>query len=136
MFNLQSLTLSCRISEPKIVFWNCNCNLEILSLIHIIYINLKLCLCTFTYSLGRDPPIYSKLGMHIPWNQENISEWPRHQESVLGSSPCEDGFCSLESKHDRRRMLRSKLFLLQETRPHHQKLSCVWVPLIVSGAKN
>jgi hypothetical protein len=36
---------------------------------------------------------------------------PQHKKSALGSSPGEDGFCSSETKHDRRTVPRPKLFV-------------------------
>jgi hypothetical protein len=49
--------------------------------------------------------------MLIPWDQEYILEMSKLQENVLGSKPCEGGFCSLETKHDRRTVQRAKLFV-------------------------
>jgi hypothetical protein len=50
--------------------------------------------------------------MLMPWNQQKILERSKLQNSVLGSSPGEGGFCSLETKQDRRRKQRQKLLVL------------------------
>jgi hypothetical protein len=38
----------------------------------------------------------------MPWNKEEILERSEVRKSVLDSSPSEGGFCSSETKHDRR----------------------------------
>jgi hypothetical protein len=52
---------------------------------------------------------------------------------LLGSIPSEDGFCSSETKHDRRMVPGLKLFVfarrLQEQRPQHQKRT--WVRVLM-----
>jgi hypothetical protein len=53
--------------------------------------------------------------------------------SVLGSSPSEGGSCSLETRHDRTRVPRPKLFILmrrlKEQRPQPRKTVLGWVPV-------
>jgi hypothetical protein len=49
---------------------------------------------------------------------------PQLRETVLGSSPGEDGFSSSETKHDRKAAPGSKLFvstIFQERRPNAEK---------------
>jgi hypothetical protein len=62
----------------------------------------------------------------------------RTLKTVLGSSPDEDGFCSLETKHKRRTMRRQNLFVsarrLQELRSQTRKLSWVRVQMKMVSA--
>jgi hypothetical protein len=55
--------------------------------------------------------IWTKLGMLIPWNQEEILERSELRESVLGSEPGGCDFCTLETKHNRKTSPRPKLFV-------------------------
>jgi hypothetical protein len=61
----------------------------------------------------------------MPWNQKDISERSKLRESVLGSKPHEGGFCTSETKHDRRTSPRPKLLVstnrLQEQRLQHRE---------------
>jgi hypothetical protein len=80
-------------------------------------------MCLFAYSSRTDVPICTKLGMLIPWDQEeNWNSW----NSVLSSIPGEGGSCSSETKHDRRKAPRPKLFVLkrrlQELRPQPRNI--------------
>jgi hypothetical protein len=76
----------------------------------------------FTYSSRT--LICTKLGMLIPWEQEEILERSKLRRSVLSLSPGEGGSCSSETKHDRRMAPRPKLFFwkrrLQKQRPQHR----------------
>jgi hypothetical protein len=69
--------------------------------------------------------ICTKLGTLMLWNQEEILESQNPGKTVLGSSPDEDGFCSSETKHDRRTAPRLKLFAsartLHKQRPQPQE---------------
>jgi hypothetical protein len=67
----------------------------------------------FTYSSRIDKPIFTKLGMLIPCNQEDISERSKLLKIVLSASPGEGSFCSSETKHDKRKAPRPKLFVLK-----------------------
>jgi hypothetical protein len=66
--------------------------------------------CMFAYNPRTDAPICTKLGMHIPWDQEKVSERSKLRKSVLGSKPDEGGFCISETKNSGRTSPRSKLF--------------------------
>jgi hypothetical protein len=63
--------------------------------------------------------------MLILRDQGEISERSKLLKIVLSSSPSEGGFCSSETKHDRRTARRSKLFVavrkLQKERPEPRK---------------
>jgi hypothetical protein len=52
-------------------------------------------------------------------------QWQKFRKSALGLTPGEDGFCILETKHDRRTSQRPKLCVatrgLQEQRPQPRK---------------
>jgi hypothetical protein len=70
-------------------------------------------------------PNSTKLGMLIPWDQEENIDRSKLWKSVLSLSTNEGGSCSSETKHDRRMAPRPKLFVLarrsQEQRPQPQK---------------
>jgi hypothetical protein len=86
---------------------------------------IRLFICLFACSARTDRPICTKLGMLIPWDQEDILEESKLLKSVLSSSPGEGSSCSLESKHDRITAPKQTLFvlagMLQEQRPQSQK---------------
>jgi hypothetical protein len=87
-------------------------------------VGMFVCMFAYSSSSRRDKPICTKLGMLIPWDQEeNIGS--KLRKSVLSSIPGEGGSCSSETKHDRRTAPRPVLFVsasrLQEERPRHQK---------------
>jgi hypothetical protein len=98
---------------------------------YILYIKLKLwvlvcvCVCVYVCLWLKNKYTNFKLGMLIPWNQEEILKRSKFQKSVLGLKPSDSGFCILETKHDRRTLPRSKLFAwtrrLQEQWPQHWK---------------
>jgi hypothetical protein len=73
----------------------------------------------FAYISITDKPICTKLGMLIPWDQEE-NTGQNVGKGVLSSSTGEGGSCRLETKHDRRTVPRPKLFVserrLQEQR--------------------
>jgi hypothetical protein len=54
-----------------------------------------------SYSSRTDEPIYTKLGMHVPWDQERILERSKLQKSILISRPSEGRSGSSETNHDR-----------------------------------
>jgi hypothetical protein len=80
-----------------------------------------MCVCMFTYSWRRIKPNGPKLGMFMPWQKEDISERSKLWKSVWVPVLGEGGFCSLETKVDRRMAPRPKLFVsmrrLQKQRP-------------------
>jgi hypothetical protein len=53
------------------------------------------CVCMFAYNSRTDKLTCTKLGMFIPWNEEEISERTELWKSVLGSKPGEGVFCVL-----------------------------------------
>jgi hypothetical protein len=76
-----------------------------------IVCSLRLFVRLFAYSSKMDIPICTKLGMLIPWDQEeNIGE-SKLRKSVLSSIPGEGGSCSSETKHDKRAAPRPKFFI-------------------------
>jgi hypothetical protein len=74
-----------------------------------------------TSSSRTDIPICTKLGMLIPWDQEENTGRSKLRKSVLSSSPVEGNSCSSETKHNRKTAPRPKLFAsksrLQKQRP-------------------
>jgi hypothetical protein len=86
-----------------------------------------------TCSSRTDKPICTKLGIFIPWGQKYISERSILWNIVLNSSPCEDGSCRSEIKHDIRTALGPNIFVskrrFQEQRPHPGEVS--WVRVAV-----
>jgi hypothetical protein len=96
---------------------------DIFKNIKLIYcVRVCVCVCVFAYSSRTEKPICTKLGILIPWDQEEILEGSKLRKIVLSSSPGEDGSCSSETKHNRRTASRSKLFVskkrLQQQRSH------------------
>jgi hypothetical protein len=87
-------------------------------------VGVCLCVCMFTYRSGRDKPNCPKFGMIMPLNQEEILEGSKLQKSVLRLSPGEGGFCSSETKYDRRRPEARVISTrkLQEQRPLPRKI--------------
>jgi hypothetical protein len=71
-------------------------------------------------------PICPKLGTLIRRTQEEIFRKVKTPKSVLGLRPGEDGFCSSETKHDRRTAPRPKSFVSagtsHDSRPRLQKI--------------
>lgn len=64
-----------------------------------LYIKLELCVRMLTYSLRRDIPVCSKLGMLMSWNQKEILGRIK-LDDALCLSPGEHRFCSLEMKQN------------------------------------
>jgi hypothetical protein len=93
--------------------------------------------CMLAYSLRRDKPICTRLGMLIPCDWEENIEESKLRENILGSSPGEGGSCSSEIKHDRRTAPRQSLFVSarrsQELRSQTRKLFWVRVPVKMLG---
>lgn len=86
-------------------------------LIH--YVKLKLCVLAHSSRkviITHRP----KLRMLMTWKQDKISETSKLTESILGSRPSKDYFCSPETKHIRRMVPKTKLYVsasrLQEQR--------------------
>lgn len=74
-----------------------------------------------------DTPICLIVYILMPWNSEEISERPKPQNSVPGSSPGEGGFCGLETKQDRRRQRQKLLVSMRILHEHgykHRKHLC------------
>jgi hypothetical protein len=67
-----------------------------------IFLLVRMYICMFPYSLRGAPPVCHRLGVLMPWNQENFLERSKLQKSVLGLSPGEDDFCKSETKNNRR----------------------------------
>jgi hypothetical protein len=80
----------------------------------------------FDSSSRTDKPTCTKLGMLIPWDQEENTERSKLRKSALSSSTGEGGSGSSETKHDRRMAPKPKLFVsarrLQEQRLWFRKL--------------
>jgi hypothetical protein len=97
--------------------WNLNC----------ICVCVFVCMfmCMFAYSSRMDAPICTKLGMLMPWDQEQILERSKLRNIVLSSSQGNGGSCSSEHKHDRRTTPRPNMSVstrrLQEQRPQSRK---------------
>jgi hypothetical protein len=85
----------------------------------------------FAYSSRTDIPICTKLGMFIPWDQEEISERSKLQKNVLSSGHGEGSFCTRKvTTVEDRRQDPSGFFSArsQKQRPQTQKLPWVRVP--------
>jgi hypothetical protein len=87
-------------------------------------------LCMFAYSSRRGKPVCTTI---VCFGEEITETEATTPKTVLGSGPNEDGFCSSETKHDRRTALRQNLFVsarrLQELRSQTRNLSWVRVPV-------
>jgi hypothetical protein len=56
----------------------------------------------FDYSSRREKTIFPKLGMLRPWDEEEILEGSNSKKVFWIRVPVKGGFCSSETKNDRR----------------------------------
>jgi hypothetical protein len=96
----------------------------------VLYVTLKLwaCVCVYVHlQLENGQTSLHQTWHLIPWGQKYIPERSILLNIVLNSSPCEDGSCSSEIKHDIRTALGPNIFVskrrFQEQRPHPGELS-------------
>jgi hypothetical protein len=75
-----------------------------------------MCVCVFTYSAKKDIKICTKLGMLILWDQEEYLERLKLRKSDLRPSSGEGSSYSSETKQERRKAPRQKLFVSAERR--------------------
>jgi hypothetical protein len=85
-----------------------------------------MCVCMIAYSSRTEKPICTFSLICLCLETRKRFQKGQNSESILSSSPCEGGFCSSETKHDRSTAPRPKLLVsnkrLQDKGRHHEYL--------------